>query len=466
MVGNRIVTTIELRDKFSGALLETSSKLQKFNKHTTTTINNFTKKGREVVRITKTVNSKLKNQQAAIRKLGQRHEGFFKVLGMGQEDWQRFNKEGGEFTKRSSRAANSIRGFTLGLRRFRMEMLSVMFFGMGMQRFFTGLLKPALQVTGIFELWSSVLQVLFLPIALALLDLLMPLFNWLMNLDEATKLLIGKFVLFGIGLGLFLFLLGTITLGLGGIILVFGGLFNIIDKLIPDINVMGVNMSSFIEAGLAIGIVKSLWEGFKNIIGSLMEKFMGLSFVKEAMEKLGITVGENQTAWETFKQIVSAVWDKIKEKIGLTGTALGEKGLIGSIKEMFPSFDEIKKKAQEFIKEFKIDELTESLNKLGTELGNLVPSLNTIASVLRPIATLIGAIGTGVDLIRGSSPFSPDIHSILSKSNPEFFSSKAAPNLNTTNNLNINASSNVDIDQILTQVNNATNEQFSRLSRG
>ena len=43
------------------------------------------------------------------------------------------------------RWALGIRKMTHGLRGFRMEMLGVMFFGMGLQKFFTGLLRPALE---------------------------------------------------------------------------------------------------------------------------------------------------------------------------------------------------------------------------------------------------------------------------------------------------------------------------------
>ena len=192
----------------------------------------------------------------------------FKQLQTATGKWDKRNKEA---NTRLGRMALGFRKAMHGMRGFRMEMLSVMFFGIGMQRFFSGLLQPALEATGIFELWAAVLQSLFIPIALYLLDVLMPIFEWLMNLSDATKLLIGKWVLFGIAAGVFLAILGIVVLGIGGLILVFGGLFNILDKLIPNVSFLGVEMSSFIEAGLGIGIISSLWQKLKDIVKGLFD---------------------------------------------------------------------------------------------------------------------------------------------------------------------------------------------------
>lgn len=115
--------------------------------------------------------------------------------------------------------ANRIRMLAHGMRGFRMEMLSVMFFGMAMQRFFMGLLKPALEASGIFQIFGAVLKIVFLPIALALLDVLLPIFNWFMNLPAPVKMAIGVVVLFGAILGTLLMMFGQITLGLGGLIM-------------------------------------------------------------------------------------------------------------------------------------------------------------------------------------------------------------------------------------------------------
>src|SRR3990167_4780151 len=56
------------------------------------------------------------------------------------------------------RVANRVRLMTHGLKGFRMEALGVMFFGMMLANTFTGLLRPALDASGAFDLVRSTLE--------------------------------------------------------------------------------------------------------------------------------------------------------------------------------------------------------------------------------------------------------------------------------------------------------------------
>ncbi len=239
----------------------------------------------------------------------------------------KMNKELTKNMKMGHRLGFAFRRAMHGLRGFRMEMLGVMFFGMGLQKFFTGLLQPALKLTGIFELWSTVLAILFLPIALLLLDFLMPLFDWIINLSDSTKLFIGKLVLLGAALGAALFLFGMFALGIGSIILAFAGLFVILDKLIPDISVLGVNMSSFVEAGLAISLITGAVAILKSMIGTVFDAILSLDFVRGFLDRIGVTVDDSKKGWERFRDVVSQVWDKIKEKWGKVELTIGKEKL-------------------------------------------------------------------------------------------------------------------------------------------
>ena len=145
--------------------------------------------------------------------------GFKRVMMAPMDEWKGWQQMGIGFNTMGGRMANRIRMLAHGMRGFRMEMLSVMFFGMAMRRFFMGLLKPALEASGIFQIFGAVLKIVFLPIALALLDVLLPIFNWFMNLPAPVKMAIGVVVLFGAILGTLLFIFGQITLGLGGVIM-------------------------------------------------------------------------------------------------------------------------------------------------------------------------------------------------------------------------------------------------------
>jgi hypothetical protein len=248
------------------------------------------------------------------------------------------------------RFATRIRLATHGLRGFRMEMLGVMFFGMGMQRFFTGMLRPAMELTGFFEIWKTTLQILFLPIAMKLLEWGIKFLEWVGNLKEETKFMIGKFVIFGAILGVFLFLIGTLALGIGSIILVFGGLFNIIDRLIPDVKFAGVNMSSFIEAGLGIGLVKKGFDLAKKAFGFLKDKLGEIDFVKDLFEEFKETLkmdsqfGKLETLFNDIKRTGEDAWEKIKEKMDEMGVSdfiksIGD--LTDKFSDMLPSLESV-----------------------------------------------------------------------------------------------------------------------------
>ncbi|MFH2027883.1 MAG: hypothetical protein ABIJ08_01980, partial [Nanoarchaeota archaeon] len=102
--------------------------------------------------------------------------------------------------------------------RFRMEMLGIMFFGMGMQKAFTGLLQPAMQMVGIFDLMNQTLGILFLPTALWILDnIMLPMMDWFTNMSPEMQGVIGAFTVLGALLGSFLAIGGTMVLGISSI---------------------------------------------------------------------------------------------------------------------------------------------------------------------------------------------------------------------------------------------------------
>jgi len=178
-------------------------------------------------------------EETIIVKLIANARGFLQVMGKSKEEFNNIGRgvrKGNvgfkEMQTKLGRLAFGVRKATLGFRGFKAEFLSVLFFGMALQRFFTGLLKPALQMTGIFDLFSALLAVVFLPIALLLLDILLPWIDRFINLSDATKLMIGKFVLFGAILGSALLIFGIFALGIGGLIAAFGSLFGIIALII------------------------------------------------------------------------------------------------------------------------------------------------------------------------------------------------------------------------------------------
>jgi hypothetical protein len=103
-------------------------------------------------------------------------------------------------------------------KRFHMELLSVMFAGMALERTMSNLLQPSQDLVGNFDILNTTLAVTFLPTALDVQDTLLTISDTLMNLPEGTQRTIGTFVLVGEGAGTaaaFVGQLGLAVFGLG-----------------------------------------------------------------------------------------------------------------------------------------------------------------------------------------------------------------------------------------------------------
>ena len=94
--------------------------------------------------------------------------------------------------------------------------LSIMFFGQQLQRTAEGLLRPAAELVGIFDIFGVTLELLFLPVMLALLPLFIGLLDVVSSMPDWLKLLIGAFMVFVFVLGGILATAGQLlTLGAG-----------------------------------------------------------------------------------------------------------------------------------------------------------------------------------------------------------------------------------------------------------
>jgi len=135
-----------------------------------------------------------------------------------KENREQYEKTGNILTRLVSR----FRMSTHGLRGFRMELLSVMFFGKMVSSTLFGLLQPAAEAIGIFDLFRILLEVLFLPIMVAILPYLLDILDFFLKLDPNVQLAIGAVVLFGAAVFGILGFLAALRLGLGGLITDFG----------------------------------------------------------------------------------------------------------------------------------------------------------------------------------------------------------------------------------------------------
>ncbi len=102
-----------------------------------------------------------------------------------------------EFDQAMRRLGKSVRGF-------RMENLSLMFFGMQLQRTFGGMIRRVTDMMGVTELWTAVLQMVLMPVLMPLLDFMVALLDFFGEHPKIAKFT-GYLVLAAAALGSFLF---------------------------------------------------------------------------------------------------------------------------------------------------------------------------------------------------------------------------------------------------------------------
>lgn len=263
-----------------------------------------------------------------------------------------------QMTNKGALLASRIRDLTHGMKGFRMEMLGVMFFGMMLQRTLVGLLRPALEVFGVFDLWRIMLQTLFLPIVSALFPMFLNLLDIFMNLSPSVKMVLGLFVLLGIIFSSILMVVGQFTLGLGALIVAGGAIVPII-TLIGSVLVILLGVMTVIVG--IIDIVKGKWEGLGLVImgiGIILSLFIGwwalipiavgaaVFLIIKHWDKVSKFI---EVSLEKIKSVMNAFWNWFKD------TAIGKwlikafdfgKNLISKI------IDGIKSMASKFIDAF------------------------------------------------------------------------------------------------------------------
>jgi phage-related protein len=214
---------------------------------------------------------------------------------------------------------------TKGLKHFKFEMLGVMFFGMAIQRTFAGLLQPAFELAGIFDIMSTTLAVFFLPAALMVLDPLLSMMDFFLGLPEPVQQGIGVLALFGVAIGGILAVLGTISLGLQSMGMAFGplvgalgtagGATGIFSGIISTLSGALSFIASLITGPVIAAIIlfagawyynsegisaalSGLWTAFTNIFGNLIgiiEGFVGIL--------TSLFEGDANRAFESLKYI-------------------------------------------------------------------------------------------------------------------------------------------------------------------
>jgi hypothetical protein len=221
------------------------------------------------------------------------------------------------------KAGFAMRRTVTSAKRFKMELLGVMFFGMMLRNTFSQMLQPIMDAYGIMEIWSQMLLTLFLPVMDAIFPYLLSFMEWFMNLPDSIKTLIGIFVLFMIGIGQVLYLFGALGLALNSLLIAFSGPLG---GAITGIGTALVELGAI--AGILFGVIIAIVIGFviawKENFGQIREWVMVMWEGIKGMFKGGFEFIKGLL--KVFISIFKGDFSGVKEGIGM---------MINGVKTMF-----------------------------------------------------------------------------------------------------------------------------------
>ena len=340
----------------------------------------FEKMGLSVNKAGRVINAstgKFAKNKELTQKFAQTYDNLGGIMGATVPELKAINNGGVKLGSMWARTGNKVRLMTHGLRGFKMEMLGVMFFGLMLQKAFTGLLKPAAELFGMFDLFRIMLQIMFLPIMALLFPYFLKFFEFFMNLSPEVKMAIGWIVLFGAVLGAILFVVGSVALGIGSVILALGMFASggALGAAATGATAIGAAFAGLIPilgwVALAIAVIVLLW---KTDLGGFQD------FVKETFK--GIFSG--------IKSIMFNIWQVVKHAWSLI-TNLME----GDCEAAMVDIDNIGKEAASgILKAFVI--LAFAINNIFVWLVNSIKELFTdllVSYFLYKVKKFISAIG-------------------------------------------------------------------------
>jgi hypothetical protein len=330
-------------------------------------------------------------EETGMQRLIKEHDSFAGSLRMGFPEWRKVNEQGRVFNSTGGKMGNQLRMLTHGMRGFRMEMLGVMFFGMMLTQTISGLLKPAMDATGMFELWGTMLMVLFLPIMIALLPYLISFMEWVINLPEGVKIAIGVIAILLLLLGGFLFLLGSIALGIGSLILSFALFGGVIAAIFwPVLAIIGILVVAIYGIYLAwktnfggirdhakmfFEALKMMWDGFLNVVTGVLDLISAIfsgdfEKVEAAMDKILKGIG----------QLFLGLYVTILK--GIEIVALGiERLLVGAFETAFDFIEHVFVKLMNWLLPY-IAKATDEL-AMAARLAAMIPGLGGLSGIAK-----------------------------------------------------------------------------------
>lgn len=165
-------------------------------------------------------------------------------------------------------AMNDMFGGPTDKKKFKFEYLGLMFAAMALSRALNGLLRPALEATGIFELINTTLLILFLPVILLLLPYLIKILKFFMGLSNETKVMIGSFVVLGAIVAGLVLAFSQAVLAVASLAIIFTSGFTAFTILIKVVLVLvAVAITLAVAFGIIGGYVSGLAKLLMGVVG-------------------------------------------------------------------------------------------------------------------------------------------------------------------------------------------------------
>lgn len=190
--------------------------------------------------------------------------------------------------------SQKLRVTSRSMHRFKMELLSVMFFGMALSRLWQEHTQELEKMFGLTDMNAAAMQYLLLPAYEEWANVMMEVNDWIFNLDEGTRLWIGRIMLLVQAGGNMLFMFGQMALGIDGIT-------RVIDKL----KVAG---GGSVLLGIA-NTLKNLVKGAYNIVVNFL--MGGWSLLKSTLTFLWSWISRG---WNVFVNFLMSALNISKVK--------------------------------------------------------------------------------------------------------------------------------------------------------
>ena len=345
---------------------------------------------------------------------------------------------------------------TSNQKRFRMEMLSVMFAGMAMKRVYDNLTATAKDWVGATAIQEATLGALYAPWEAYKTEALLPVYEGLMNLPEGAKMAIGAFTeMFGIvGSGLSFF--GQLHLGLQGITDIgkglpaiggaFKGLVSPLGGASKGFMVLNASMLPILIIIIAIiAIIAVLWWAWKNNFGNIREHAANIiAFIKSIFQGFITFI---KGIIDVFIGILTLDPERIMK---------GFRAIIDGARAIFSGFLNIGKEIIEWI--------VYGLKAAGHKIWDFFSNLPIIGPILQ-------AVGKAGSWLAGLLPFAEGgvvtgpTPALIGEAGPEAVIPLDKLNNMGTTNITINASvrSDSDIDMLVSKIESKMRTRSGRL---